>query len=236
MIKETLYRRFYPDNSKSGTVRFYNWLRKNIKPSYTISNIGAGLTSKNKIRSLKGEVNKIIGLDIDKCVLTNEDLDEAYVIKDIFPLADFSVDMAYSDYVLEHVENPEVFLREVYRILKPGASFYFRTPNLFNYVSLVAKFMPHFFHNLIANKARGLSADEHEPYKTYHRLNTGAAIFRYAKQAGFKKIKIEYVEAEPSYMMFHWIPFYLGVFYERTVNKYGFLRFFRSNIFGRLTK
>ena len=164
-------------------------------------------------------------------------LNQAHIIIDHrLPLEDCSVDMAYSDYVFEHIEKPEIFLREVYRILKPGASFFFRTPNLFNYVSLIAKFTPHFLHNLIANPARGLSKKEHEPYLTYHRLNTKSSIFKSAKLGGFRKIKLKYIEAEPSYLMFHWLSFYLGVFYERIVNKYEFLRYFRSNIFGRLQK
>ena len=236
MITNELFRKFYPDDSKSGTIKFYKWLREGLCREYIVVNIGAGLTSKEKIRSLKGEVKKVIGLDIDSDVFKNQDLDEAYVIKNIMPLEDSSVDMAWSDYVLEHIENPEIFLKEVHRILKPGASFFFRTPNLFYYVSLIAKCTPHFIHNLIANPARGLSKSEHEPYKTYHRMNTGLSLCKHAKIAGFREIELKYIEAQPSYLMFHWLPFYLGVFYERMVNKYKFLKYFRANILGRLQK
>jgi len=236
MIEKTLFRKFYPENYKNGTVIFYEWLREGLNSEDVVVNMGAGLTSKDKVRSLKGEVKKVIGLDINPEVLNNQDLDEAHIIKDILPLEDSSVDMAYSDYVLEHIEKPEVFLREVHRILKPGAAFFFRAPNLFYYVSVIAKFSPHFIHNLIANSMRGLPKGEHEPYKTYHRLNTQSSIFKYAKLAGFRTVELKYIETEPSYMMFHWLPFYLGVFYERMVNKYEFLKYFRSNIFGRLQK
>ena len=136
MILKKIYKKFYPDNSKSGTIKFYNWLRTGISSEHIVVNIGAGLTSEDKIRSLKGEVRKVIGLDIDPDVLKNKDLDEAHIIKDILPLEDSSVDMAWSDYVLEHIEKPEVFLKEVHRVLKPGAAFFFRAPNLFYYVSL----------------------------------------------------------------------------------------------------
>lgn len=236
MIKKTLFRKFYPDDSKNGTIKFYQWLREGLNSENVVVNIGAGLTSKDKIRSLKGEVKKVIGLDIDPEVLKNQDLDEAHIIKDTMPLKDCSVDMAWSDYVLEHIEKPEVFLREVHRILKPGTSFFFRAPNLFHYVSVIAKLTPHFIHDLIASPARGLAKGGHEPYKTYHRMNTQTSILKHAKIIGFRTIELKYIEAEPSYLKFHWISFYLGVFYERMVNKYEFLRCFRSNIFGRLQK
>ena len=169
--------------------------------------------------------------------MNNEDLDEAFVIKnDKLPFADNTFDIAWSDFVLEHVENPKLFLKEICRVLKPKAFFFFRTPNKHHYVSLITRITPHWFHNLIANRVRGLKDESHELYPTYHRLNSKKDITKHSKSAGFREIELRFIEAELSYLMFHAIPFLVGVLYERMVNSSDSLSGIRANIFGRLEK
>ena len=216
---------------------FYNWLRSYIQPDFVVLNIGAGESSDNKIRSLKGQVKKVFGADIDRAVLTNEDLDEAVVIKnDILPFPDKMFDLVWADYVLEHIEKPGIFLREIYRVLKPKGSFFFRTPNKYHYVSLFGRMTPYWFHKLIANNARGLSDEAHSPYPTCHRLNSRKCVTRYSRSAGFRDIEMRFIEAEPSYLMFHRAAFLAGVLYERMVNSTDMLSAIRANILGRLEK
>jgi len=237
MISSRVYKRYYPDDSKNGTLFFYQWLRSYIQPDYVALNFGAGHSVDDKTRSLKGEVRKVIGVDIDREVVNNANVDETIVIKDdILPFPDNTFDLIWSDYVLEHIEKPGIFIKEIYRVLKPGASFFFRTPNKYHYVSLIARLTPDWFHKLIANKARGLSSEAHEPYPTFHRLNSRRDLTTYSRLTGFQKMELKFVEAEPSYLMFHPIPFLLGVFYERTVNSSDRLSGVRSNIFGRFEK
>jgi hypothetical protein len=57
-----------------------------------------------------------------------------------------------------------------------------------------------------------------------------------AEQAGFRSADLKMVEAEPSYLMFHTLPFLVGVAYERLVNSTDLLDGFRASIFGRLEK
>jgi SAM-dependent methyltransferase len=170
-------------------------------------------------------------------VLANNELDRAFVIQDDrLPFTDASFDLAFSDYVLEHVERPVAFLAEVYRVLKPGCSFFFRTPNIYHYVALISRFTPHWFHTFIANRVRGLPDDAHEPWPTFYRLNSRGVICRAASRSGFRKINLLMVETEPSYLMFHALPFLAGVAYERLVNSHDAFSGLRANIFGQLTK
>ncbi len=237
MISEKLYKRYYPDLKHDGTRKFYGWIREYTNPNMTLLNLGAGPATKKSIRIFKGEVASVIGADIDPVVLSNEELDEGYLIKDgVLPFSDNYFDLAYSDFVLEHIEDPKQFLQEVYRVLKPGGSFFFRAPNKYHYVAIIARSTPHWFHDLVANRVRGLSEDSHEPWPTFYRLNSQGLIQRYANQVGFEHIELRFVEAEPSYFMFHAIPFMLGVAYERLVNRFDILSGIRVNIFGRLVK
>jgi SAM-dependent methyltransferase len=235
---EQLKKKFYPDNSKDGTLIFYNWLRQYVKKEFTVLNIGAGQTSKRKVRSLRNEVKEVIGVDIDEVVLQNEDLNKAIVAKkgEKLPFADNYFDLIWADYVCEHIEDPLIFLSEVRRVLKSGASFFFRTPNRYHYVSLIGGMTPHWFHELVANKARGLSSTEHDIYPTFYHLNSRNSILKNANLAGFKDIELRLIECDPSYLVFNPITFLIGVMYERFVNINDLLANFRANILGRLEK
>jgi SAM-dependent methyltransferase len=237
MIDSGLYKRFYPDQRHDGTMRFYQWVREALKREMTLLNLGAGPASGSAVRSFRGQVARVIGADIDPIVMTNDELDEGYVISGgKLPLGDESIDVVVSDYVLEHVSDPASFMSEVHRVLRSGGQFFFRTPNAYHYVSIIAKCTPYWFHDMVANRARALAEQAHEPYPTYHRLNTRRAISRAARVAGFERCQFIMFEGQPSYLVFATIPFVLGVGYERLVNRFESLSWLRSNVFGNLTK
>jgi SAM-dependent methyltransferase len=237
LISQRLLKNWYPDDRKNGTKLFYSWVREHVAPNSTILNVGAGPASRNPVKTFRGEVARVVGIDIDPVVLTNEDLDEAFVSDGMaLPFGDCSFDIVLSDYVFEHVEFPGPFLREIHRVLKPGGSLFFRTPNKFHYVSLIGRCTPHWFHSLVANRVRGMPSDAHEPYETHYRLNSTADIRGLAARAKFSQVDLRYVECEPSYLMFSTIPFLAGVLYERTVNHFNVLSGIRANIFGRLVR
>jgi SAM-dependent methyltransferase len=160
-----------------------------------------------------------VGVDPDPIVMTNTDLDEARVNNGVrLPFPDAMFDGAYSDWTLEHVGEPLAFLREVRRVLKPGASYFARTTNRLHYVTVVSAFTPHWFHRLIANRARRLPAHAHDPWPTRYQMNTPRHLRRFALRAGFQP-EIRLLEPEPAYLMFHPAAFLFGVGYERLVNR-----------------
>ncbi|MGH7782090.1 MAG: class I SAM-dependent methyltransferase [Candidatus Binataceae bacterium] len=217
---------------------FYRWVRALAAPNSVVLNLGAGPATKQTVRILKGEVARLIGVDVDPCVLENPELDEAYVYEPPAPLpfSQSTFDLAFSDFVLEHIADPLVFLREVRRVLKPGASYFFRTPNRFHYVGLAASATPHRLHRLIANRARGLAKEVHEPWPTYFRMNSRRRLRRLANVAAFSAIELTMYEPDPSYLVFHPLPFVAGVAYERLVNRFEVLAGMRGNIFGRFIR
>jgi SAM-dependent methyltransferase len=237
MNADKTYKRFYPDNSKSGTIKFYNWVWQYLDQSSVILNLGAGPNSSDSIKCFRGKVKSVIGADIDEAVRGNTDLDKAYVLNNNhLPFEDNMFDLVLCDYVLEHIENPEEFLLEVKRVLKLGKSFFFRTPNNKHYITIISRLTPHSFHLLFANKVRGLPKESHDPYKTHYKMNSVKVLNKLSMNSGFSKSELLFVEAEPSYLMFNSVIFIFGVVYERLVNKFEMLSFLRANIFGRLVK
>lgn len=237
MISQTLFQYYYPASRPGGTAQFYGWIGEYLTRDAIVLNAGAGDGSSTSQMSFKGGVKTIVGIDIDADVLNNKFIDQAIHLQtDQWPFRDEYFDLTYCDYVFEHLENPGIFLKESYRTLKKGGSLFFRTPNKCHYVSLIARATPHSFHEFIANKVRGFKEDAHKPHPTYYRMNCEKEIRRWAVKAGFQEMKFRLVETEPSYLVFHEIPFILGVAYERIVNRFEGLKGLRANIFGRLIK
>jgi SAM-dependent methyltransferase len=239
LISDQFFKRFYPDSSKDGAIAFYGWVRQFTTPSTVMLNLGAGPpAARGKIRVFKGEVARVIGADPDPEVKQNPELDEAHVIGPDggLPFRDGAFDLVLSDWVVEHVPEPAKFLTEVRRVLRTGGSFFFRTPNKRHYVALIARMTPHWFHERIANWARGYPPGTHDPWPTVYRLNSSGVIEKEARNAGFQQIEIRMWEYEPGYLVFHPVPFLLGVAYERVVNRYSSLSGLRSSIFVRLVK
>ena len=239
MISTTTFERFYPDRTRDGAVAFYGWIRGQTTRETVLLNLGAGPPAeRGSIRVLKGEVARVVGADIDPEVLRNPEVDEAYVINadQTLPFEDNTFDAVLCDWVLEHVATPNKFLREVYRVLKKGGAFFFRTPNSWHYVAVVARLTPGWFHHLVANWARGYPTGAHDPWPTYYRLNSRKTIRAEGYNVGFELIELRMWEPEPRYLVFHFLPFLVGVGYERVVNRYRLFEGLRAGILGRMVK
>lgn len=80
------------------------------------------------------KVTSYTGLDIEGALKydANVSPDVVWDGKEI-PLEDARYETVLATEVLEHVMEPQVFLREVYRVLKPGGRFFFTTPFIWPY-------------------------------------------------------------------------------------------------------
>lgn len=214
-------------------------VRLHLRKEMVVLNMGCGLPSGDPVKVLKGEVAKVVGADIDPEAASNGEVDEVVIYDGRrFPFGDGFFDAAYSDFVMEHIERPEEFLREVRRVLKPGGSFLFRTPNRYHYVPVLSRLVPERWKEGVANRSRGFKRGENKIYTAYYRFNSRGDVGRIARRAGFGKddIALEFIELEPSYLAFSLPTFLLGLAYERLVNAWDSLAFIRVNIFGILTR
>ena len=170
-------------------------------------------------------------------MLDNPELDRAVMIENgRIPLEDAAFDVIVSDYVFEHVANPEQFLGEAARVLKPGGSLFFRTPNFLHYVAIISALTPHRVHGQLANVVRANPIGSQEPWRTHYRMNTVGRLRRLGRQAGLGRLDVKFVEMEPSYLRFNTAAFLVGMAYERLVNSTSLLAPVRANLFGRFVK
>ena len=73
-------------------------------------------------------VDTYIGLDIDSEISRQSGIADHHYDGITFPFADASFDSVLCNQVLEHVFNPDEFIREIVRVLKPGGKLLLTVP------------------------------------------------------------------------------------------------------------
>jgi SAM-dependent methyltransferase len=218
-----------------GTTEFHQLCAAHIPRGGRILEVGAGPS--NPTSEFLATLGELHGIDPDPAVAQNKSLRTAATLTgNRFPFADGTFDACLSNYVLEHIQDPDSHFSEVHRVLRPNGIYLFRTPNRYHYVAVVARVTPHAFHGLVANPLRGLSGAAHDPYQTAYLLNSGGAVRRAAATHGFGVVELRFVEKEPWYGMASRLLFLPMLAYERIVNSTRWLECLRANIFGVLRR
>jgi SAM-dependent methyltransferase len=230
--------RFYLSrpNWINGTTEFHQMICKRLASHGEILELGPGPNNQTSDYLAKSFAS-LDGLDLDEEAKGNSALRKIYISAgEVWPIPDASYDAVVANYVLEHLQNPAATFAEVTRVLRQGGFFFFRTPNLFYYVSLVSRFSPLWFHRLVANRLRNLPAGYHDPYPTFYRANSCRKVRALASVLGLQVIDLFTIEKEPSYGMASRALFFPFMAYERLVNCSEIFSPFRANILGTLQK
>lgn len=219
---------FYPESKfggfsdVDGTIRFYIRVNALLDPGSVVIDYGCGrgaygedvVATRRELRILRGKVQRVIGLDVDAAGRQNPYLDEFRQLEGKrWPLADDSIDLCVSDQVLEHLEEPEEFFSEARRVLKQGGYLCIRTPNLWNYISLISRLVPNRTHaQVLAKVKQGTCAPDVFP--TVYRCNTIPRIRRTLDRFGFSHAVFG-IAPEPSYLAFSRLTYGVGVLLHR---------------------
>jgi SAM-dependent methyltransferase len=216
-VKTRLDAAWYPQCEDQWDARAFRQRVLAVIDSQTrMLDIGAGRGATPHMR-YRGLVAEIVGVDVDAAGLENDQVDRAVHTPDgrLTELDADSFDVVISKDVLEHVDDPDTFFREVARVLKPGGLFLAKTPNSTHYVPIIARLTPLSLHKTF-NKLRG--RDVVDTFPTRYRANSRGALTRLARASGLEVVAVEFQEARPEYLRFHPLPYFLGMAYERTVN------------------
>jgi len=233
---EHLRQRFYPPDRWDNDGVFLNRIEACVRPGSAVLDLGAGggVKFRYDLKSKVAPDGQVVGADFDPRVCDNPLLHRGVVLNgERLPFEDNTFDVVFCRYVLEHVADPAMFLAEVLRVLKPGGSFLFLTPNKWHYVALASRCTPHAFHAWY-NRKRG--RDETDTYPTVYRLNSRSAIRRHFRDAGFREDELVMRECCPNYLMLCSPLFLVGVAFERMVNASRIFAGLRVNILGRFSK
>ena len=221
--------RHYPEARFGGfsdadqMVTFYTRVRALLEPSFTVLDIGCGRgrhaddrrpAIQRTLRTFDGLCERVVGIDVDPGAKDNPLIDEFHLIEPdrAWPLADASVDLAVSDYVLEHVEDPDAFFAECRRVLRPGGYLCMRTTNAMSYFGVAARMTPERIHAAVVRRAY---VQHRQPTAHAHyRCNTVGALRRALDRHGFDHCVYGY-QSDPAHFGFSRALYALGVLHQR---------------------
>jgi SAM-dependent methyltransferase len=153
----------------------YDWLRPEV----------AGV-----LYELVGRVPLLIGADADHHSLRDNPLPLKVVSSArALPFANTCFDLVTANMVLEHLEQPVSFLKEISRVLKPNGVFLFHTPNRQSLLIAAAAGMPESLKRQLARALEGRAIEDVFP--TRYQFNTLSTISSAAREAGFAIDHIE---------------------------------------------
>lgn len=138
------------------------------------------------------------GLEPDRNLVPSTGLFDHYRT-DLMEQADLPgdfFDVAYSFMVMEHVSDPEGFLRALRLCLKPGGVYLFATPNKRHYFTRIASTLHALkLDELVLRAVRPGAVDAYH-YPVQYRFNDERRINQCAQRAGFEPPEFVYVEEE----------------------------------------
>ena len=104
------------------------------------------------------------------------------------PFTSNTFDLVTANMVVEHAEDPRSLLRDVQRVLRPGGTFIFHTPNAFGYVVMLARAIPEWAKPRLIYVLQGRR--EEDVFQTHYRMNTAGVIGELAEASRFEVVEI----------------------------------------------
>ena len=170
--------------------------------------------SRRRLRILRGRCAKVIGIDHDGVAADNPCIDEFRpIVASRWPVDDESIDLCLADNVLEHIAQPDAFVAECARVLKPGGFLCVKTANSLGYAALAARVIPNAAHEIVL---RGLQPqrDSRDVFPTYYRCNSPRRLRATLSRCGFTAYVYGH-GAEPAYLGFSRPTYALGIAWAR---------------------
>lgn len=187
-------------------------IAERLRPALDVLDVGCGKGHLNPFPWGDHPDVRLVGIDPDPEAQQNPWLAEFHLLEEGKPWAipDGSVDLVVCRYVLEHVEDPDHFLSEVRRVLRPGGSFVFLTPSRYYPVMVVSHWLPHALHQRILARTKKSAA--HDVFATFYRMNSKRDLRRQADQHGFRIESLIQRDFQPAdYFDFNLVAFLLNL-------------------------
>jgi len=141
--REALIKKYYTnikidkDYLELYTVRtaIFDSIKENLaKFNGLVLDLGCGIMPYKEFLLENRSDLKYIGVDFEKAFHAEYTMVKPDLFWDgiTIPLTDHSVDTVLATELLEHCTNPDIILKEVFRVLKPGGDFIFTVPFVWN--------------------------------------------------------------------------------------------------------
>lgn len=176
----TWLRRLYPSYRPGGC--FYRHCLGRVITDDSVL-LDAGCGRGGMIEDMTSVGAELIGVDIDQAALDVHPRLDRRICADLgrIPILDASVDVVASEFVFEHLADPDLVLRELNRVLEQHGAVVIITPNVLNPVMAMSKVLPLSVHRYL----RRTLLHHGDAWPTYYRANTKSRLQRLGARNGF---------------------------------------------------
>jgi SAM-dependent methyltransferase len=158
---------------------FAEILDREIQEGSSVLEIGSGDALQPSLLEVRRKFGNLTGIDISSDVLSNISLDRA--IHSPFEQYDFKgeyFDHAFAYNVLEHIEKPEQFMKQLGKVIKPGGTFWSLSPHADHPFSRISRAVEVLGFKMTYRKFMQSDDGYHgiNDYPAYYRLNNRRAV------------------------------------------------------------
>jgi SAM-dependent methyltransferase len=203
---------------KMGLDVYREMLARTITPQSRVLDVGCGPAG--LVAEYEGYASSVVGIDEYLTNFTEFDGDfgitqlaESRI--DALPFPDDTFDVVTCSWVLEHIADPDISMKEVARVLVPGGRFIFITPNALNYVVGLRRLVPDFSSRQLVKMVYDRDEDFINP--TFYQMNTPNDVERICAGAGLFAERLQTV-SDPTYLAVNELAFQLSVLIERWID------------------
>lgn len=153
---------------------------------------GSGIHPQNTLRP---QCAHLTGVDFDKRVLSNSNLDKAYALEPSQELTDIlggkRFDVIYSHMVAEHIEDPKKFVAQQLALLSEGGVIIHSTVSSYSIVSILNRVLPERLKHFLIEKL-GSGRTGSDVFPAYYQLNSEAQLDILKQEFGLNIFSIYY--------------------------------------------
>jgi SAM-dependent methyltransferase len=174
-----------------------SWVLEHATPDAVVLDVGAGDGDMDYPSRLRPHVARIVGIDPSAGIWDNTLLDERHQrsVEEHAAASTDRYDLAVASYVVEHIAQPDRFLRALHRCLAPGGSAFLITPHLFHYFGLSA-YVATRLHvdEWLLHRVRDDQTLHDHHFPVQYRLNSRGRVRRAARAAGFTDVEFRVLD------------------------------------------
>jgi ubiquinone/menaquinone biosynthesis C-methylase UbiE len=132
----------------------------------------------------------VVGLDPDVTAIRKHRSIQRRTVGtvEMLPFQSESFHLVTANVVVEHLKYPSLAFAEIFRVLKPGGSFVFRTPSARSYFVRIARRLPQGMKVWLARQLE--SREPEDVYPAHYRANTAEEVKEICKVVGFREVNV----------------------------------------------
>lgn len=156
--------------------------------------LDAGCGRRSRLAGYRDRIAELVGVDIDGSACAGNQAMDTVVVADLcgrLPFPSGSFDLVYSNFVIEHLNDPAVAFAEWRRLLRAGGELILLTSNRASLPVAAGKLIPRTAR--LKLKRAGAGVAEEDVVATRYRANTPWHLDKLLVRAGFRPMDVEHV-------------------------------------------